>query len=110
MAKVTHWIQVGTAKIGFLAQDNYSSIGPVVGITKLAAGDHVDAMSTVGNLFKSGTALRMKIRYKAGSSTKTASIVCDINKAASAVGGLIGTSYKGGTVSSASLPRRRRLG
>lgn len=110
MNKKLHWIQVGTAKVGFLAQDNYSDIGPVVGVAKLADADRVDAVSTVGNLFKSGQAVRLKVRFRVGTQYNVGSIVCDIDKAPSAIGGLIGKTYRGGEITSASIPRRRRLG
>lgn len=112
MARKTHWIAVGAAKVGFVSEDHYSSIGPTVGVTVLADADKIDALSTVGNLFRTGQAIRLKVRYKTeDDEIKTSSIVCDIDKAASAIPALRGMAFKeGSTIQSASIPRRRRLG
>jgi hypothetical protein len=110
MARLTHFIQSGAAKVGFITEDNYSDIGSTLGIAKLASADLVDAFSTVGNLLKSGQALRLRIRYKEGTKVKSASVICDIDKAAGAVAAIRGKNYSGGVILSASIPRRRRLG
>ena len=107
---VVNWVQVGTAKVGFRSPDNYSSIGAVVGVTKLASGDKVDALSRVGDLIAQGQAMRLRIRYGSGGTTKSAYVICDLDKAPSAVAGLVGVAYKSGTIKSANIMRRRRRG
>ena len=109
MARSTHFIQAGAAKIGFITEDNYTEIGPTLGVSKLAGTDTVDAVSTIGNLLKMGQALRLRIRYKEGSKVKSSLVVCDIDKAPSAIVGIRGKGYGGGIILSASIPRRRRL-
>ena len=79
-------------------------------LPRLAAADSVDAFSTIGNLLKTGQAFRLRVRYKEGTKIKAANVVCDIDKASGAIAKLRGKSYGGGTILSASIPRRRRLG
>jgi hypothetical protein len=112
MARAVHFIQAGSgqAKIGFVTTDAYSDIGPVLGISKLGNADTVDAVSRVGDLFLTGQALRMVVRYRVGTEMKTSRIICDVDKAPSARAGLIGKTFNGGQITSASFPRRRRLG
>ena len=112
MARAVHFIQVGAgnSKIGFTTDDVYSEIGPVLGVSKLGANDNVDQLVEVGQLTKSGAALRLKVRYTVGTEVKRGTVICDIDKAPSAVAGLRGKSFRGGTIASATIPRRRRLG
>lgn len=110
MEREIHWIQSGTAKIGFAAPDVYSDIGPVVGVSKLADEDTVDAMVRVGDAIRQGQVMRLRVRYEEGDEVKSSFILCDIDKAATAIAGLRGKSYKGGEIKSANIIRRRRLG
>lgn len=111
MAREIHWISVGAnnAKIGFVSEDIYSDIGPVVGVTKLGNADSVDAVSRVGDMLRAGQALRIAIRYEEEGEMKRSVILCDVDKAPSAIAGLRNKSFSGGTIKSASFPRRRRL-
>lgn len=110
MEREIHWIQSGTAKIGFAVPDVYSGIGPEVGISKLANGDKVDSVVRVGDAIRQGQILRLRVRYTAGTEVKSSFILCDIDKAPSAIAGLRGKAYKGGEIKSANIIRRRRLG
>lgn len=107
-----HWIQVGsgTAKIGFSAPDVYSEIGSVLGVTKLAGSDTVDSVARVGDMIRQGQAMRLRVRYEEDGEVKTSTVICDIDKAPSAIAGLRGKSFAGGTIKSANIMRRRRLG
>lgn len=110
MARVTHFFQSNAAKIGLTLPDFYTDIGPVVGMARLGANDAVDALVSVGEALRQGLVVRMKLSYTLGTEKKVASIVCDIDKSPTAKAGLIGKQYNGGTITSASFPRRRRLG
>jgi hypothetical protein len=111
MTRAIHWIQDGVNKIGFVTEDNYSDIGPVVGVAKLGSADtSVKGANNISNLVKAGQVVRLRIRYKEGTKTKSGLIVCSIDKVASAIAGIRGKGYSGGTILSASIPRRRHLG
>lgn len=109
--KVPHFLQIGASnsKIGVNLPDFYTDIGPVVGVSKLAANDTLDLASTVGALISKGTAAHVYIRYDTGTQIKTGKILCDIDKVSTALPQLIGKQYNGGTIRSASFRRRRRL-
>jgi hypothetical protein len=111
---VPHQVLVGATQIGVLVPDVYegngSNIADVVGVQKVAAGSSPDASSTVANLQRKGQALKMKVRYQSGTSVKTATIICDVNKAATASVQLVGKTFRGGEIKSAYFPRRARLG
>jgi hypothetical protein len=111
MAREVYYIlaQNNAAKVGFVSPSDYATIGSVVGVAKAVAADEV-ILSRVGDLLRSGQVLRMKVRYKEGTVTKSGSILCDIDKATTALAGLRGKAYSGGVIQSASIPRRRRLG
>lgn len=111
MAQAVHFITVGAnnAKIGFVTVDGYSDIGPVVGVSKLGNADSVDAVSRVGDMLRAGQALRIAVRYKEGTEIKRSVVLCDVDKAPSAIAGLRGKGFSGGTILSASFPRRRRF-
>ena len=111
MARKTHYVLSGTAKIAFVTEDNYAIIGAATGVFLLAPNEAVDAVSTVGNLFRYGQAMRLVVRYKNNAGkVKTARIICDIDKAPTAIAALRNQSFKGGTIQSVAIPRRRRLG
>lgn len=105
-----HWVANGAAKIGFLAPDVYGAIGPELGVTKLGNADKVDALVDIGDAIKQGTVMRLRVRYKVGNVTKSSTVICDIDKAPSAIASLRGKSFKGGEIKSANIMRRRRLG
>jgi hypothetical protein len=113
MARATHFILSGannSSKTGFTTTDQYDSIGPDVGISKLAANDRVDTSNDVSNLIKQGLMIRLRVRYQEGNEHKTAFILCSISKVSSAITGIRGKAFKGGTITSASIMRRRRRG
>jgi hypothetical protein len=108
-----HWIQAGAgnAKIGFSAPDVYSDIGSVVGVTKLGNADTVDSLGRVGDMIRQGQVMRLRIRYEdTDGEMASAFIICDLDKAPSAIAALRNKSFQGGTIKSANIMRRRRLG
>lgn len=105
-----HWVQVGVAKIGFLAPDVYGVIGADLGVTKLGNADKVDALVDIGDAIRQGSIMRLRVRYKVGNTKKTSTVICDIDKAPSAIASIRTKSFKGGEITSANIMRRRRLG
>ncbi len=110
--RAIHWITTGSGaeKAGFVTSDVYSEIGAVLGVTKLADADTAD-MNSVSNLIRYGKMMRLRVRYEdADGDMASATVLCDIDKAPTAIAGLRGKSFKGGTIRSANIIRRRRLG
>lgn len=110
-----HTILVGATKVAVLLPDVYQSIGAIVGVDAVADGaaSGADTSASPSDLLKSGQALRIRIRYTGGVGTpsKTSDVLCDIDKAKTAVTDLVGKTFKtGGLIKSAYFPRRARLG
>lgn len=109
-----HYVTVGTTRIGVVLPDYYegngSNIATIVGVNKVTDATPAQASSTVGNLIKKAQALHIKVRYSAGTKIKTATLLCDISKAATATIALVGKTFRGGEIKSAYFPRRARLG
>lgn len=91
-------------------------MGKALGISKVAESDvadpNVDTIE-VGDGVKTGKLLRMKASYKdstEGDKLKTVTVICPIDKASVAAVDLLNTNYKGNKLTSARVPRRRRLG
>jgi hypothetical protein len=115
MAREVHWISVGAnnSKVGFLAsEDSYEDISDIVGITKLEEGETISLFQPRSlELVRQGLAIKLRIRYDAGEGQyKNSFVLCDIDKAPTAVAALRGKPFKGGTIKSANITRRRRLG
>ena len=92
------------------------TIGSAMGITKLGDNEEItadDVSLEVGDGIKNGQLARLRLSYDDttdNNKSKTASIICPIDKAASAVVALLSKTYKGSDIKSAAVPRRRRLG
>lgn len=112
-----HVITVGATKIVIKAPDIYEDIGTIVGVNKVTAGtaSGADASSRASELLRSGQAVKVRVRYGVAvvpgtpaGPTKTADIICDVEKAPTVVNDLLGKSFKGATIRSAVFPRRAR--
>ena len=117
-----HEFAIGSKKYLVVLPDYYQgnggggtgNIGSAMGITKIDPAteinpDDYDSL-TIGEGLKAGMLLRMRISYEDGTKTKSARIVCPIDKAKAAKASLLGKTYKGKNIISAGIPRRRRLG
>jgi hypothetical protein len=102
--RVLHLIKVGSAKIGIMQPDNYSSIADIVGVKKATDSDVLDDEGTVGNLKKRGKIISFSVRTK---DKKSHRVQCSIDKASTAVTTLKGKTFAGSTISSVSIPRKR---
>lgn len=110
-ARVPHKVVVGTTSVGVYLLDEYSSIGPLVGVTKVSDTDIPAISGTVSDLVRRGAIARLKIGYEGtGGRRKYAHIICDLDKVKTAVSTLPGKSFKSGTIKSAFFGQRRRLG
>lgn len=92
------------------------TIGSALKISKLADNatipDNADTIE-VGDGIKNGQLIRLRLSYKDvtdNNKSKSASIICPIDQASTAKAGLMARKYKGSKVTSAAVPRRRRLG
>ena len=92
------------------------NIGSAMGISKLAGTEEItadDVSLEVGDGLKNGQLARLRVSYKDTSDnnkSKSASVICPIDKAAGAVVALLAKKYKNSDIKSAAVPRRRRLG
>lgn len=92
------------------------TIGGALGISKLKESDEIPAGTNtveVGQGIKNGIFVRMRVSYidsTDNNKRKSASIICPMEKASGAIAGLRAKKYKGSKVTSAAVPRRRRLG
>jgi len=98
------------------ASDN-STIASALGLTRkdpkdFEPGDD-DVWMPVSEGLKTGKLIRIRLSYrfaKTGKTvTKSARVVCPTSKVDTAMAGLLGKTYKGNNVTSAGIPRRRRL-
>ena len=92
------------------------NIGSAMGISKLGANEEItanDISLEVGDGIKNGQLIRLRLSYNDSTDnnkSKTAKVVCPIDKASSAIVALLAKNYKGSDVKGAAVPRRRRLG
>jgi hypothetical protein len=115
MPKVAHQVDTsGTGKLIMSLPDNVydGTIGPIVGITKLTGTPPAGSFSetSVAGVRK-GLLGSLKISYRVGTSTKskTARLLCSLEKLDTCTTELPGKSFKTGTITSARFPVRRRL-
>lgn len=91
------------------------TIGSAMGISKLTGNEEItanDISLEVGDGIKNGQLVRMRVSYDDATDSgksKTAKIICPIDKAAAAVVAVLAKNYKGSDIKSAGIPRRRRL-
>lgn len=113
-----HSFTVGSTKFIIKLPDVYDaagySIGAAFGITKLADGyvtDDDDASMTVSEGLKTGKMIRLRLSYKGtDNKTKTARVVCPTAKVDTGLNAVVSKTYKTRDITSAGIPRRRRLG
>ena len=106
--KQPHVLTVGATKVGVILSDVYAGIETIVGVDKISPTNRPDTSSSAADLLKSGQALRIRIRYVAGTKARTADVLCDVDKAKTAVSELVGKTYRGGAIRSAYFARRAR--
>ncbi|HEY9711316.1 MAG TPA: hypothetical protein V6D48_24110 [Oculatellaceae cyanobacterium] len=103
---------MGTTKVAVIVSDVYnnngSSIGNTVGVEPVSDANKPDTSSTSSDLLRSGQALKIRVRYNDGAKPRTADVLCDIDKAKTAVAELVGKTFRNGTIRSAYFPRRAR--
>lgn len=118
---VPHEIAIGSRKYYIKLPDRYdngatSNIGSALGIKKLPENTEVDADTDtleVGTGLRLGKLMRIRISYEDPANanrTKSAQVLCPIDKAAGAITAILSKKYNGGDVTGAGIPRRRRLG
>jgi len=103
-----HVMTVGAVKIGVKLPDVYDGIASAVGIRQ-DTGDPPDIVMGANDLVRNGQAIRIRISYPSGTRAKYGTVLCAIDEAKTAVGNLIGKTYRGGTIKTAGFPTRRRL-
>lgn len=100
-----HILTIGTAKYGLdQPVDDYTNIGDIVGIKKAPENADLDNFQTVGQLQLNGSVIRLSCRL---ANKKTNTILCAIDKVASAKGKLRGKTLAGSTIKSVTIPRKR---
>ena len=112
--RVGHVLTVGATKVGVIVSDVYdgngSNIGNVVGVEKITGNNRPDTSNSSSDLLRSGQALRIRISYGEGARARRADILCDIDKAKTAISELPGKTFRNGTIRTAYFARRMRLG
>ena len=120
MANETHKITINGKMSTIVLRDVYDNgaeynIGSVIGIEKRGENEALPAGTQpidISSGLRMGLLARLAIRHKSsavGDKTKTSRIICPIDKAAGAIGDLIGKTYNGRRVTSVSIPQRKRL-
>lgn len=110
LQRVLHTINVGASKVGVLLPNTYGGIETDTGVDKASATNKPELVFTSSNLLKAGQALRVRVRWIEGTKIRTANLICDVEKAATVCGELVGKPFRSGTIKSAFFPRRARLG
>lgn len=91
-------------------------IGSAMGISALGDDYEVsadDVTLEISQGMKAGILMRMRVTYQDTTNngkTKSAKVVCPVEKAATAITTLLSKKYDSGNVTGAGVPRRRRLG
>jgi len=93
--------------IFFLAPDNtYTSIGTQTGIDEAGVDDKDEVPYRVSDLLAKGFLIRLAVSYKDGGKMKVGKILCAKDKVATALEDLPTKAFRGGTITSARVPRR----
>lgn len=109
IARKEHLVKVGTRKFLVELPDVYDSISTLTGVSEATDADRADALSyTIPGLLYSGQVAKLTVSYNENNKRKTAEIVVAIDKLQSAIAGLKGKSFAGGTIIKAYSPRRAR--
>ena len=106
--RVPHTITVGTTKVGIILPDEYAGLGTVLGNDKLTTSNKPELSSSSSDLLKAGQALKIRVSFAIGTKRRTADLLCDIEKAKTAVTELVGKAFRGSTIKTAYFPRRAR--
>jgi hypothetical protein len=100
-----HILKVGDISYGVEQPvGDYTDIGNIVGVKKAPAEAQVEVHSTVSELQKRAKAVRLSCRLRDG---KINTILCAVDKVASALGTLRGKTLAGSTIKSVTIPRKR---
>jgi hypothetical protein len=100
-----HILTVGNVKYSIdQPVGDYTTIGDIVGIKVAPANSENDAHVRVSEVQRSGKAVRLSCRL---ANKKTNTILCAIDKVASAIGTLRGKTLGNSTIKSVTIPRRR---
>lgn len=114
LPRALHTITVNAAKVGVILPDTYeangSQIGTDTGVEKASATNKPEMVYKSSELLRAGQAIRVRVRWSdAASKIRTANILCDVEKAATVCGDLVGKGFRGGTIKTAYFPRRARF-
>ncbi len=101
-------ITVGTTKVGIILPDTYRGLETILGVTKLTTANKPELSSTSSDLMRSGQALKIRVTYAVGTKRQETDLLCDIDKAKTAVTELVGKTFRGTTIKTAYFPRRAR--
>ena len=100
-----HVLTVGNIKYGLdQPVGDYTSIGDIVGVKKAAENADMDNFQTVGQLQQNALVVRFTCRL---ANKKVNTILCAIDKAASARGKLRGKTLAGSTIKTVTIARKR---
>jgi hypothetical protein len=108
LKRIPHVITVGTSKVGVILPDEYGAIATTVGVTKVSGNNKPELSSSTPDLLKAGQALKIRISYSIGGKRRTSDVLCDIDKAKTAVTELVGKTFREATIITAYFPRRAR--
>lgn len=105
-AKVEHIVTANKSKyiISELAS-TYKDIGDIVGIKEMGADEKADAHSSVPKLKQDAKIITLRVSTK---EKKSFTLQCSIDKASTAVTGLVGRKIGSNTIKKVRVPRRRR--
>lgn len=117
----SHEVKIGSRTYFIKLPNRYdnggtSNIGSVLGIKRLSEDTEISADTDtleVSAGLRLGKLMRIRISYEDPANAnqkKSAQILCPVEKAAGAITALLSKKYNGGEITSAGIPRRRRLG
>lgn len=103
-----HTLKVGTKNYTIKLPDVYQGLGTVTGISS-GSPENSDGGHTLSTAKMAGLLGQIRISYKDGTKTKSSLLSVAIDKMDTAVSDVLGKQYRGFTIASASIPRRRIL-
>lgn len=106
-----HTITVGTQKTVVYLANVYETIGALIGVDRVSDTSDIDSEADISDLISRGQAIRIRVGYgtEGVGRLKYAYVACDLDNAKN-MSKLVGKAFKGATIQTVGIRRRRKLG